>query len=36
MGVFITLAEPTRPMLAEAVETGFYEPISANAGSYKS
>ena len=26
IGVFITLNPPTRPMLAEAVSTGFYEP----------
>ena len=25
MGIFITLAEPTRPMLIEAVKEGFYE-----------
>jgi hypothetical protein len=26
VGVFITLAKPTRPMLTEAVSAGFYEP----------
>ena len=26
IGLFITLNEPTRPMLQEAVSTGFYEP----------
>jgi site-specific DNA-methyltransferase (adenine-specific) len=25
VGIFITLAEPTKPMLTEAVKTGFYE-----------
>jgi hypothetical protein len=24
-GIFITLAEPTKPMLLEAVKSGFYE-----------
>lgn len=27
IGVFITLAEPTRPMLTEAVKEGFYETL---------
>jgi DNA modification methylase len=26
MGIFITLAEPTQPMLTEAVKAGYYEP----------
>ena len=26
VGVFITLAKPTRPLLTEAVTAGFYEP----------
>jgi hypothetical protein len=25
MGIFITLAEPSKPMLTEAVKEGFYE-----------
>jgi site-specific DNA-methyltransferase (adenine-specific) len=25
VGIFITLAEPTKPMLTEAVKAGFYE-----------
>ena len=25
IGLFITLAEPTRPMITEAVSTGFYQ-----------
>ena len=25
VGIFITLAEPTKPMLTEAVKTGYYE-----------
>ncbi|MGI9069908.1 MAG: DNA methyltransferase [Bryobacteraceae bacterium] len=27
MGIFITLAEPTKPMLTEAVKEGFYETV---------
>lgn len=27
IGVFITLAEPTKPMLTEAVKEGFYESL---------
>jgi len=27
MGIFITLAEPTKPMLTEAIKEGFYETI---------
>jgi hypothetical protein len=27
MGIFITLAEPTKPMLTEAIKEGFYETV---------
>lgn len=27
MGIFITLVEPTKPMLTEAVKEGFYETV---------
>jgi len=30
IGLFITLAEPTRPMITEAVSTGFYESPKGN------
>jgi len=30
IGIFITLAEPTKPMITEAVSTGFYESPKGN------
>jgi site-specific DNA-methyltransferase (adenine-specific) len=30
IGVFITLAEPTKPMLTEAVKEGYYESLYGN------
>jgi hypothetical protein len=36
MGVFITRAEPTKPMLTEAVKESFYETPYGNIHGFKS